>query len=59
MSRKVFFVLVLCLFANVGFVILPDNITIPVGDLDGDSIDDSLVLTKHSLRSVAYYCVRT
>jgi hypothetical protein len=45
--------------AQGAFAVLPDSLTVNVGDLDGDSITDSLVLTKRSLRTSNLYRVRT
>ncbi len=50
LSKKMIVPVFVALIATPGFGILPDTLTIPVGDIDGDGIADNLVLTKRSLR---------
>ncbi|MCK4563665.1 MAG: cadherin-like domain-containing protein [Verrucomicrobia bacterium] len=43
-----------CWLVNTSFGILPDQLTLDVGDIDGDGVADNLVLAKRSLRGPDY-----
>ena len=58
--RPIFSTILLCLVAMESvFAVLPDRMSVDVGDIDGDSTNEVLVLTKRSLRSAENYQVKT
>lgn len=58
--RPIFSTILLCLVAMESVsAVLPDQMSVDVGDIDGDSTNEVLVLTKRSLRSAENYQVKT
>ena len=49
----------LLVFPNICMAALPDNLTVDVGDIDGDGQSETLVLQKRSVRSSSHYQVLT
>jgi hypothetical protein len=59
-TRIPYLFILVFLFANGEVVaVLPDKLNIDVGDIDGDSVNEVLVLTKRSVRSAANYQIKT